>query len=144
MFLPELNPILSEFNFQQAVVAHFLQGGAPDLAGTFGGRRYQTQVTLLDNLLTAFPEETTRTRGNSYMAPNGLSRGPAFGVPESIHCPGGKVQRDPIDALKRPPCFVAPPSLLNGKQIIRLGRGEAPYRKPPQGLEGTTPADPYR
>ena len=85
------------------------------------------------------------TRGNSYMQPNGLLRGPALGiVSESFHCPGGKEQKDPIDAEKLPPCFVAPPSLLTGKQFIHLGKGKAPYRKPPQGLEGTAPANPGR
>ena len=44
VFLPELNPILSEFNFHQATIAGFITNGDADLAGTFGGKRYQTQV----------------------------------------------------------------------------------------------------
>jgi ABC-type transporter Mla subunit MlaD len=147
VFLPELNPILSEFNFQQQVITQFLSGGTPDLAGTFGGKRYQTQVGLIDpdRVLARFEKEIPSTRGNAYMAPNSLLRGPALGVvSESFHCPGGKELRDAIDAAKIPPCFLLPPSLLTGKQFIHLGRGQAPYRKPPQRLEGTVPANPGR
>ncbi len=147
VFLPELNPILSEFNFHQATIAGFITNADADLAGTFGGKRYQTQIALIDpdKILTSFPLEPQSTRGNAYMQPNGLARGPAVRtIAESIHCPGGKEQREADDAKNLPPCFVAPPSLLNGKQIIRLGRGEAPYREPPKGLEGTLPADPGR
>jgi hypothetical protein len=147
VFLPQLNPILSEFNFHQQTITQFISGPSADLAGTFGGKRYQTQVALLDpdKLLTTFKNEPAATRGNAYMQPNSLIRGPAFGqVSESFHCPGGKEVKDPIDAKKIPPCFVMPPSLLTGKQFINLGKGQAPYRKPPTGLEGATKADPNR
>jgi virulence factor Mce-like protein len=145
VFLPELNPILSEFNFHQATIAGFLTNANSDLAGTAGGKRYQTQVTLLDDLLNTHVEEKGSTRGNSYLQPNSLTRGIALGtLAESFHCPGGKEQKEPDDAKNRPPCFVAPPSLLTGKQFISLGKGQAPYRKPPKGLEGSTPADPGR
>jgi phospholipid/cholesterol/gamma-HCH transport system substrate-binding protein len=147
VFLPQLNPILSEFNFHQATITGFLSGATADLAGTFGGKRYQTQVALLDpdKLLTTFRNEPASTRGNSYMQPNSLQRGYALGpVAESFHCPGGKELKDPNDAKKLPPCFVQPPSLLTGKQFLLLGKGQAPYRKPPANIEGTVPADPSR
>jgi virulence factor Mce-like protein len=149
VFLPELNPILAEFNFHQGTISAFFAGATPDLAGTYGGKRYQTQITLLDHLLDTYVDEPERTRGNAYLQPNAFNRGGALGAGpngthESFHCPGGKERPDPDDAKRIPPCFVAPPSLLTGKQFIALGKGQAPYRKPPKGIEGATPADPNR
>ncbi len=146
VFLPELNPILSEFNFHQATIAGFITNGDADLAGIWGGNRVQTQIGLIDpdKILKTFVTEEDYTRGNTYLQPNSLTRGIALGGYESFHCPGGKELPNADDAELLPPCFVTPPSLLTGKQFITLGKGQAPYREPPKQLEGNTSADPTK
>ena len=144
VFLPELNPILSEFNFQQQVIAHFSR--AQSRSGGNVRRQALPDPGHADSTRTGCSRATRRNSPSRAATPTcsrtAAPRGPALGiVSESFHCPGGKEQKDPIDAEKLPPCFVAPPSLLTGKQFIHLGKGKAPYRKPPQGLEGTAPGE---
>jgi hypothetical protein len=153
MFLPELNPILSLLNFQQATVAGFISGAAPDLTGATGknGDRYQTQVGVINarsfDRLTRRP---LREIGNAYQAPNAQSRGiELFGgrVYESFDCRNaGGERRHPIDSgpQKSPPCFVQPPSLYSGKQFNLLRRGQAPVVRAPRDREGNAPSDPDR
>jgi hypothetical protein len=42
----------------------------------------------------------------------------------------------------QPPCFVAPPSLYDGKQYNFLQKGEAPIIDAPSGMQGNSSADP--
>ena len=149
-FFAELNPILSYFNFRQATIAGFLSNGTADLSGDAGGQRYQTQIGIIDG--RSFQRYTKRQyweRGNSYLQPNALQRAVALGGIESIDCKaaGGEQPNavdDPPSSFPpkdpTPPCFVAPPSLYNGKQFQRLQRGQAPNRRAPRGREGNKPA----
>ena len=151
VFLPELNPILSELSFNQGAVATFISNAAPDLIGDFGGQRYQTQVALIEfpKSFTGFPAKKRpfNENGNAYILPNGERRGRALGVfQESFDCkPSGGERKNPIDAPlptdKAPPCFVAPPQLYDGKKFIVPRRGKAPLVPAPRGIEGNSPAD---
>jgi phospholipid/cholesterol/gamma-HCH transport system substrate-binding protein len=149
-FFQELNPILSYFNFHQSTIAGFISNAAPDLSGDFGGDRYQVNVGIIES--TSFTRHKTRPdseRGNAYLSPNALQRAIALGTFESFDCPGGE-RRDPEDAenadplrkesLKRPPCFVAPPSLYDGKQFSMPQQGSAPNRPAPGFRDGSRPA----
>ncbi len=160
-FFPELNPILSLLNFHQATVAGFISNGGSDITGPQGkpgADRYQTQIGLIGgrsfDRLTRRPG---RERGNAYIAPNALNRVPSLATFESFDCKpqGGELKNadDQLDnpvpgplksAAKRPPCFVAPPSLYSGKRFNRLPRGVAPNRNAPSGAEGNASADPAR
>jgi phospholipid/cholesterol/gamma-HCH transport system substrate-binding protein len=158
VFLPELNPILSYLNFRQATVAGFLTNATADLSGKGSGRRQQTQIGVID--AKSFQKFTTRPyweRGNSYIAPNALQRAIALGGIESFDCKAaGGQQPDPVDNPppgkdKTPPCFVAPPSLYDGKQFSLLRKGHAPKVNAPtfrEGKNGTAkdphPNDPLR
>jgi hypothetical protein len=158
VFLPELNPILSFLNFRQATVAGFLTNATADLSGKGSGRRKQTQIGVVD--ARSFQKFTTRPyweRGNSYIAPNALQHAIALGGIESFDCKAaGGEQPDPVDTPppgrdKTPPCFVAPPSLYDGKQFSLLRKGHAPKVNAPtfrEGKNGTAkdphPNDPLR
>ena len=50
----------------------------------------------------------------------------------------------PLDTSKRPPCFVAPPSLYSGKKYNFQRKGHSPVKPAPQGTAGNAPADPSR
>jgi phospholipid/cholesterol/gamma-HCH transport system substrate-binding protein len=151
VFFPELNPILSLANFHQATVAGFISNAASDLTGATGkdGDRYQTQIGVIN--ARSFDRRTRRPlreNGNAYAAPNATNRGWPLGVHrESFDCRNmGGERKDPIDSGtdKRPPCFVQPPSLFNGKRFNKLRKGEAPVRRAPTDLEGNAPTDPNR
>jgi phospholipid/cholesterol/gamma-HCH transport system substrate-binding protein len=156
-FFPELNPILSYFNFHQTTIAAFMTNGAADLAADYGtGQRGQTQIGIIED--RSFQPykygdaPPNWMRGNAYMHPNTLMRALKLGTIESFNCPGGE-RKYPEDALKpgqssddkRAPCFEMPPSLFNGKIFTVLRRGVAPLRNNPKGVEGNPPArDPDR
>src|SRR3954451_3127550 len=150
VFFPELNPILSYFNFRQATIAGFFNNAGPDLSAFWGGSsRGQEQVGLIDarsfdpHYTPPCPGGVPATncgrpeyeRGNAYMAPNALQRGGALGILESFDCnnvPGGK-QLNPIDEApaipgsgrpKQPACLVEPPSLYDGKKYNRIQKGK--------------------
>jgi phospholipid/cholesterol/gamma-HCH transport system substrate-binding protein len=154
-FFQELNPILASLNFNQGIVAGFLSNAASDLSGNFGSAgcsnsdncgRYQTQVGLIDpRSFERFTQRPIFERGNAYLAPNARDRWQAFGTFESFDCHGeGGELRDPVDTGpdKRPPCFVAPPSLYDGRKFAYPRQGQAPLKEAPTGLEGTEPAVP--
>jgi len=157
-FFPELNPILSLLAFEQVRVAGFISNGGSNLSGNFGtGNRVQAQIGMINN--NSFRREVVRPkreRGNAYPAPNHIARLLALGAFETFDCrPSGGEQPNPDDQLnnpdpltkneeKSPPCFVAPPSLFDGKQFIKLPRGKTPNVDPPEGLEGNSPANPNR
>jgi phospholipid/cholesterol/gamma-HCH transport system substrate-binding protein len=156
-FLDELNPILSYFNFNQEVITTFMASPASALAGhePFGDliprNHYLPQIAAIDG--RSFERYTRRPpydRGNAYIAPNAYARAAALGAVETFgSCANtgrGEV-RDPQDAggpgtHAAPPCFVQPPSLLNGQHFPLLGSGEAPRTPPPQGRAGREPARP--
>ena len=151
-FLEELNPILSYLNFYQQAVAQFLTNGGA--AMNFRLKAGQTDVPLYT--LPQFGVTNARSlslnltqpkyeRANAYILPNEYKRALAFGVPESFSCANsetGGTKRDPTTGPDgSPPCFVAPASLLDGKQFPRLERGKSPVVPPPEGREGRTPAE---
>jgi phospholipid/cholesterol/gamma-HCH transport system substrate-binding protein len=151
-FFPELNPILSYFNYHQQTIASFISNAAADLAADYGtGQRGQTQIGIINGRsFEGFPHGEAPpewVRGNAYMAPNALDRSLTLGSVESFACPGGE-RRDPEDATKpgqvdgdkRAPCFVQPPSLYDGKRFTIPLTGEAPLRRPPRDNEGAPPA----
>jgi phospholipid/cholesterol/gamma-HCH transport system substrate-binding protein len=150
-FLQELNPILSYVNFDQQIVAHFLNigGGAlnyrignepnthmlPQL-GIIGSRSLSLQQTSVPDWV----------RGNAYIAPNAYDRAIPLGAIESLSCKNaGGTQRDPSDDGSNPlsPCFEQPPMLYDGNKYPTVDKGEV-YRKPPPNfsLRGRTPANP--
>jgi phospholipid/cholesterol/gamma-HCH transport system substrate-binding protein len=151
-FFPELNPILSYFNFHQTTIAAFITNGGADLAADYGtGQRGQTQMGIIeDRSFQPYKygdDPPDWVRGNAYMHPNSLMRALKLGTIESFKCPGGELKQ-PIDATKpgeshedkRAPCFELPPSLFDGKIYTLLQRGHAPLRSNPKGFEGNPPA----
>jgi phospholipid/cholesterol/gamma-HCH transport system substrate-binding protein len=151
-FFPELNPILSFFNFHQTTIAAFITNGGADLAADYGtGQRGQTQIGIIeDRSFQPYKygdDPPDWARGNAYMHPNSLMRALKLGTIESFKCPGGELKQ-PLDATKpgeshdakRAPCFELPPSLFDGKVFTLLQRGHAPLRSNPKGFEGNPPA----
>ena len=152
-FFPELNPILSYFNFHQTTIAAFITNGGADLAADYGtGQRGQTQVGITSDSrnFQAYPhgsEPPDWVRGNAYLHPNTLMRALQLGGIESFKCPGGE-RKYAEDALapgqdhddKRAPCFEVPPSLYDGKLFSIPRRGVAPLRANPRANEGNPPA----
>jgi phospholipid/cholesterol/gamma-HCH transport system substrate-binding protein len=148
---PELNPILSYFNFHQTTIAAFISNAGFDLAADYGtGQRGQTQIGIVeDRSFQPYEyggEPPEWARGNAYLHPNSLMRALKLGTIESFRCPGGE-RTAPEDALqpgeshddKRAPCFELPPSLFDGKVFTLLRRGFAPLRSNPKGVEGNPP-----
>ena len=159
IFFPELNPILSLANFHQATVAGFITNAGADLTGALGknGDRYQTQIGVINGRsFDRLTKRPARENGNAYAAPNATNRGWPLGVyREAFDCRNaGGERKDPDDQLatpaplqaagRKPPCFVQPRSLFNGKKFNKPGKGEAPVRKAPTDLEGNAPTDPSR
>ncbi len=152
VFLPELNPILSLLNFHQATVAGFVANASADLNSKPGGQRVQSQLGIVDpnTSLTRYFKRPKWERGNAYLEPNALRRALDLGTYESFDCrPEGGTLRNPVDAgqlpdpdARRPPCFVAPPSLYSGKKFNFQRKGVAPNKSAPQGAAGNSPATP--
>jgi phospholipid/cholesterol/gamma-HCH transport system substrate-binding protein len=151
-FFPELNPILSYFNFHQTTIAAFITNAGADLAADYGtGQRGQAQMGIIEGRsfepFKYGEPPPDWARGNAYLHPNTLMRALTLGTIESFKCPNGEL-RHPKDALepgeqsddKRAPCFEVPPSLYDGKVFSLLKRGVAPLRQNPRGNEGNPPA----
>ena len=156
-FLDELNPILAYFNFNREVITTFMASPASALAGhePFGDliprNHYLPQIAAIDG--RSFERYTRRPpydRGNAYIAPNAYARAAPLGAVETFgSCANtgrGEV-RDPQDAggpgtHAAPPCFVQPPSLLDGQRFPLLDSGQAPPTPAPQGRAGREPARP--
>jgi len=149
-FLPELNPILSFTNFDQAVLANFLSAGG-------SATRYQIDPPINGVPLDALSQfglinqrslgmQTTvpsYDRGNAYLAPNAYTRAAKTGVIESLSCANaGGEQKNPDPNNSAPPCFVQPPSLFNGQDFPLLQKGVAPVKPAPGTYDGTKPAQP--
>jgi phospholipid/cholesterol/gamma-HCH transport system substrate-binding protein len=151
-FFPELNPILSVFNWHQPTIAGFITNAGSDLAADYGtGQRGQAQMGIIEGRSFEgfkFGEPPPGwARGNAYLHPNTLVRAPILGGVESYNCPGGE-RKYPEDALgagqdhddKRAPCFEVPPSLYDGNLFAMPRKGFAPLRPSPRGREGNPPA----
>src|SRR3954470_22659769 len=154
-FLPELNPILSYWNFDQDRIAHFLStggsafhynvspqpGGLPGYAlaqfGVQNGESIQLKVNRPAN-----------ERGNAYLAPNNYNRAPRFGIEETFDCkPSGGEVKNPSDngTTQIPPCFVQPRSLYDNHFFPNLDKGDVYLKPSPRGsTRGTQPANPNR
>jgi phospholipid/cholesterol/gamma-HCH transport system substrate-binding protein len=142
VFLPELNPILAYLQYNRALVADFVIGGAGSLGENLAGgytrpRTASTPEHLLPQGSFFEPRSFSRDarrppwdRGNAYLAPNARWRATGLGVIESFDCrPAGGEVRNPNDddgMRTAPPCFVAPPQVFQDEKYPRLRRGQAP------------------
>ena len=154
-YLPELNPILSFLNYEQAQVADFIMNGAtssgdalPPVDPGEGPRHYLRSYSATNARgLGLNRTRPSYERGNAYPSPNYGARLRALGIAESFDCKpsGGEVpdpNPGPPNSAGAPPCFVQPQSLFDGRFVPRLRRGEAPVRNRPDGNVGTQPAVP--
>jgi virulence factor Mce-like protein len=155
VFLPELNPILSYWNYDQDRIAHFLATGgsafhykvAPQPGGIPGYALAQFGVSNGESIQlrqTRPPNE----RANSYLAPNAYNRAVNLGIVESFDCKpsGGKV-RDPSDngINQVPPCFMQPRQLYDNRFFPHINRGQVRLKPSPRGTTvGNAPDSPNR
>jgi phospholipid/cholesterol/gamma-HCH transport system substrate-binding protein len=148
VYLPELNPILSFANFEQAQVADFITNGGGSLSATLppfpgeGPRHYLRQYGVINSRgLGIARTRPAYERANSYPGPNYMTRAKALGIFEAFDCkPSGGTVRESKNG--EPPCYVQPRSLFDGRFFPRLVRGGAPLRPPPPGTLGSEPANP--
>jgi phospholipid/cholesterol/gamma-HCH transport system substrate-binding protein len=156
VFLPQLNPILSYWNFDQDRIAHFLSAGAaafhyevaPQPGGLPGYALAQFGVVNGDSF-SVKTQRPANERANSYLAPNAYNRGPAFGInSEQFDCKptNGEVKNASDDGQTQiPPCFVQPSSLYDNRQFPHLDPGKVRLQRSPRGTTtGNAPADPNR
>jgi phospholipid/cholesterol/gamma-HCH transport system substrate-binding protein len=155
VFLPELNPILSYWNFDQDRIAHFLATGgsafhykvAPTTNGVPGYALAQFGVTNNESIQNRM-QRPSNERANAYLAPNAYNRAVNLGIVESFDCKpsGGKV-RDPSDnGLQAiPPCFVQPRSLYDNRFFPHVDKGKVRLKPSPRGTRvGNAPDNPNR
>jgi virulence factor Mce-like protein len=147
-YLPELNPILSFANYEQAQLADFFMNGAGSFSSTLPGlpgegpRHYLRQFGVIN--ARGLGLNTTRPPyeiGNAYPHANYASRARPLGIYEAFDCkPAGGERRQ--DANGEPPCLVAPPSLWDGLRFPRVRKGKSPLVNAPGPYDGTAPATP--
>jgi len=147
-YLPELNPILSFANWEQATVADFITNGGGSFSGTLpplpgeSPRHYLRQFGVIN--ARGLGLNSTRPpyeRGNAYPSANYIHRARPLGMFESFDCkPSGGEKKDSVN--NEPPCFVQPPSLYDGSYFPRLRRGKHGLVAPPGPYDGTEPATP--
>jgi phospholipid/cholesterol/gamma-HCH transport system substrate-binding protein len=149
-YLPELNPILSFANYQQAQLADFISGGGaainatlPPITSAEGPRHYLRSLSAIGARSSGLQRtRPSYERANAYPAPNYLARASQLGIAESFDC-SPDVRPDKRQPTQgEPPCYVQPQQLFDGRQFPRLERGGAPIRQPPPGALGATPANP--
>jgi phospholipid/cholesterol/gamma-HCH transport system substrate-binding protein len=148
VYLPELNPILSFANFYQAQVSDFIMNGGGSLSATLpplpgeGPRHYLRQYGVINSRgLGIARTRPSYERANAYPAPNYFTRAKALGIFEAWDCSPAKGEvRESKNG--EPPCYVAPPSLFDGRMFPRLVKGGAPLRAPPPGMLGARPPQP--
>ena len=155
VFLPQLNPILSYWNFDQDRIAHFLATGgsafhynvAPQPGGLPGYALAQFGVINGESIQLR-TQRPSNERANAYLAPNAYGRAVSLGNIESFDCkPSGGEVKDASDDGSEAimPCFVQPQSLYDNRYFPHTPAGEVRLKPPPRGtLEGTQPADPNR
>jgi phospholipid/cholesterol/gamma-HCH transport system substrate-binding protein len=154
-FLPQLNPILSYWNFDQDRIAHFLSAGAaafhynvaPQVNGIPGYALAQFAINNGESIQLR-TQRPASDRGNAYLAPNNYNRAPNFGIEETFDCKpsGGEVKNPSDDGFQQiPPCFVQPRSLYDNHFFPTLNKGETILEPSPRGTDrGTEPASPNR
>ena len=149
MYLPELNPILSFANYQQAAGGRLhhqrrrLAVGHAAAASRARGRATTcASIGVINSRgLGIAPTRPEYERGNAYPGPNYLTRARALGIPEAFDCkPTGGEVKEPRTASR--PASWRRCSLFDGRLFPRLERGEAPLRPPPPGTLGSQPANP--
>src|SRR3954453_6467526 len=155
VFLPQLNPILSYWNFDQDRIAHFISTGAsafhynvaPQPGGLPGYALAQFGVNNAESIMLRSTRPANE-RGNAYLAPNNYNRPPRLGIEESFDCKpsGGEVKNTSDDGTTQlPPFFVQPRSLYDNHFFPHLDKGDVRLKPSPRGTtEGTLPANPNR
>jgi phospholipid/cholesterol/gamma-HCH transport system substrate-binding protein len=154
LFLPQLNPILSYWNFDSDRIAHFLAAGGaafhynvvPQGNGIPGYALAQFGVVNGESiqLKTTRPSDE---RANSYLAPNAYNRAALLGIEESFDCkPSGQIKNPSDDGQTQiPPCFVQPRSLYDNRLFPHVSKGHVRTAPSPRGtVAGTQPANPNR
>ena len=147
-FFPELNPILSFFNFHQTTIAAFITNGGADLAADYGtGQRGQTQIGT--------SSRTARSRRTSTARPAGLGARQRLPAPELAHAraearhgrelqvpgrraevPGGRAEGGPEGGRQARAVLRAAAVALQRPDlpVPEAGRGAA--AREPEGLRG--------
>jgi phospholipid/cholesterol/gamma-HCH transport system substrate-binding protein len=155
VFLPELNPILSYWNYDQDRIAHFLATGgsafhykvAPTDPGIPGYALAQFGVNNQESIMLRTTRPTNE-RGNSYLAPNAYNRAVPLGIVESFDCKpsGGKVKNPSDNGIQQVlPCFVQPRQLYDNRFFPHIDKGKVRLKPSPRGTTvGNAPADPNR
>ena len=109
-------------------MADFITNGGGSLSGTLppfpgeGPRHYLRQYGVINARgLGLSRTRPSYERGNAYQAPNYLTRARSLGIPEAWDCQPTKGEvRESKNG--EPPCYVAPPSLFDGRMFPRLVR----------------------
>jgi phospholipid/cholesterol/gamma-HCH transport system substrate-binding protein len=155
VFLPQLNPILSYWNFDSDRIAHFLSAGgaafhynvAPQPNGSPGYALAQFGVVNGESIQLRTTRPAT-DRGNSYLAPNAYNRAAPLGIEETFDCKpsGGEVKNPSDDGFNQiPPCFVQPRSLYDNNYFPHLEPGKVRTAPSPrQTLDGNASSDPSK
>jgi virulence factor Mce-like protein len=155
VFLPELNPILSYWNFDQDRIAHFLATGgsafhykvAPTTNGVPGYALAQFGVSNGESIMLRSTRPSNE-RANSYLAPNAYNRAVNLGIVESFDCKpsGGKVKNPSDNGINMiPPCFVQPRSLYDNRFFPHVDKGKVRLKPSPRGTTaGNAPDNPNR
>src|SRR3954454_9556460 len=155
VFLPQLNPILSYWNFDQDRIAHFISANpvadhynvAPQANGIPGYALGQFGINSEESIMLR-TERPDNELGNAYLAPNAYGRAVPLGAIESFDCkPEGGEKPDPVDTgfQQAAPCFVQPKSLYDTRQFPHLVPGHVRLKPPPRGTtNGNVTADPKK
>jgi virulence factor Mce-like protein len=155
VFLPQLNPILSYWNFDQDRIAHFLSAAAsafrynvaPQPGGLPGYALAQFGISNGESIQLRTTRPSTE-RGNAYLAPNAYNRAVPLGAIESFDCkPSGGEVKNPSDdgQTQIAPCFVQPRSLYDQRYFPHLDPGKVRLKPSPRGTTaGNLPANPNR
>src|SRR3954451_6368475 len=155
VFLPQLNPILSYWNFDQDGIAHFLSANgvadhynvAPQANGIPGYALGQFGINSEESIMLR-TQRPNNEIGNAYLAPNAYNRAVPLGAIESFDCkPEGGEKPDPVDTgfQQAAPCFVQPKSLYDNRQFPPLVPGHVRLKPPPRGTtNGNVTADPKK
>jgi virulence factor Mce-like protein len=156
VFLPQLNPILSYWNFDQDRISHFISANAVAThynvapqsdTGIPGYALGQFGINSEESIMLR-TERPPGERGNAYLAPNAYNRAVPLGAIESFDCkPDGSEQPDPVDTgfMQAAPCFVQPKSLYDNRQFPHLDPGHVRLRPSPRGTtQGNITADPKK
>src|SRR4051812_43927268 len=155
VFLPELNPILSYWNYDQDRIAHFLAAAAsafrynvaPNPNNVPGFALAQFGINTADSIQLRRTRPSYE-RANAYLAPNAYNRAPNLGVIESFDCKpsGGKVKNPSDNGITSiAPCFMQPRQLYDNRFFPHLDKGKVRLKPSPRGTTaGNAPDSPNR